>query len=135
MSKKKKRRKEIAREEEKERPTPRIVAVHIIFLLLLVTVFLRPLISGMVSPWSNCAQQLVILAAVLILVIAWMARGVISLPRTPLDLSVAAVVIFLVISSLRPVNPERTYRELAQFLSYLGLYYLLVGTLSKGMDK
>ena len=135
MSKKKERRKGIAREEQQERPAPGIVALHIIFLLLLVTVFLRPLVSGMVSPWSKCAQQLVILAAVLILVIAWMGRGVVSLPRTPLDLSIVALVIFLLISSLRPVNPERTYRELAQFLSYLGLYYLLVITLRKGMDK
>ncbi len=99
---------------------------RIFLALLIVVIILRTLISGLTFEWSNALVQNLILIGALILAAAALREGRISLLKTPIDVPLTLLFIFILLSIFRSVNLNRSVLFFYHFFAAFLLFYLVV---------
>ena len=103
----------------------------LIYLLLGLIIFFRPLIDGVTYEWSNTVFQIIVLMMVLLWRGRQLQEGRISLKSTPLELPVILFIFFSGLSLIKSVSIHDSLQILPQFICYAIIFYIAANVTEK----
>lgn len=95
---------------------------------LVLTVFLRPLVSGVSYPWSNTWFQIIVIVLFSFLAVR-VIRGGVRFYRGPAGIAAACLLLWTGVSSVFSVYPAASLRELYNVCGYVLFFFLVVNLL------
>lgn len=96
--------------------------------LLSLLIFL-PIAHGAVEVWSVTVMHIVSIVIFALWIGSLIKKGYIKLYRTPIDIPLMILAIYLIISSSLSVYPYSSRIQLYKIINYIAIFYLLINTL------